>query len=88
MSGIYILGMVMPTDENERIDIRLFSDGNVAVWNKQKGWIPYSAIPVPDHGRLIDADNLDYVSVSIDKRGCISKIDAPIILPADKERDV
>ena len=42
-------------------------------------------IPVPDHGRLIDADALDYISVSIDKRGCISKIDGPTIIPADKE---
>lgn len=59
MAGIYIPGMEIPTDENEAIDIRLFSDGNVAAWNKQKGWVPYSAILVPDHGRLIDADALE-----------------------------
>ena len=82
MAGIYIPNMQMP---NELDNIHILRDGTVAVYRRDSIDF-YTAIRVPDNGRLIDADNLDFVSVSIDKRGCLSKIEAPTIIPADKEK--
>lgn len=62
--SVYIKGMEMPTEGF--ITVTITSDGRV-VGNSQKinGKFEYldnkdiaSAIPVPDHGRLIDADAL------------------------------
>lgn len=64
MSGIYITGMEMPKDGF--LTITVTSDGRV-VGNskKESGKFEYldnediaKAVPVPDHGRLIDADVL------------------------------
>lgn len=42
--------------------------------------------PLPKgHGRLIDADNLDNLTVCLDKRGCVSRVDAPTVIEADEE---
>lgn len=81
MSGVYIKGMEMPWCEHQEIDIRRGTDGK---WYAiDDDW--YEIIPVPDHGRLIDGDEL--------ARGCddphwcrwLSEIeDAPTIIPADK----
>lgn len=72
MSGIYIPGMEMPTEGFVEILIR--DDGTVLqtgqsyrvdgtdYYTPYVGEMPviYKAIPVPDHGRLIDADALPY----------------------------
>ena len=57
MSGIYIPGMEMPKDEY--VGIFVYPDGRVHVWRSMSlVGQEYKAIPVPDHGRLIDADAL------------------------------
>lgn len=43
-----------------------------------------TALP-KEHGRLIDADNLDDVYVAYDCNGILSRIDAPTVLEADNE---
>ena len=59
MAGIYIPGMEMPVGKKT---ITIFSDGRVyehhgeRLWGHGEDCIPWQAIPVPDHGRLIDAD--------------------------------
>ena len=53
MSGIYIPNMEMPT--NEPLIIKINPDGSVSTTWKN-GYKKYEAVPVPDHGRLIDAD--------------------------------
>lgn len=63
MSGIYIPGMKMPKKPGAySMKIRLFvrEDGTAAIWGLED-YIPHEpldVIPVPDHGRLIDADAL------------------------------
>ena len=63
MSGIYIPGMEMPADSRPTWII-LHSDGTVdyneVSQSNPVGWntLIQAAIPVPDHGRLIDADGL------------------------------
>ena len=58
--GVYIRGMEMPKEGNWKT-VRIYPDGTCAVPNWQgdctliKG---AQAFPVPDHGRLIDADAL------------------------------
>lgn len=84
MAGIYIPNMEMP--QSSDVVITIYGDGTVLKYEIDSDY-PFArsmAIPVPDHGRLIDADNLDYIAVSIDKRGCVSKIDAPTIIPAEE----
>lgn len=56
MSGIYIPGMKMPTGNGElRLIIR--SNGQVIISHKTH-YEEAEAVPVPEHGRLIDADAL------------------------------
>ena len=56
MSGVYIKGMQMPKDGAQRC-IVIRSDGSITTLVGAP--IDYAkAIPVPDHGRLIDADAL------------------------------
>ena len=114
MSGIYIPNMEMPTRcfacsmcdmgccgiskgpyiEYRDVDIEL-------AMNARPDWCPL--VPVPDHGRLIDADALIQDSykkargileesmnpcdraVVISAVKCSEIIDAPTIIPADKE---
>lgn len=67
MSGIYIKGMEMPThcidcpfmvsrDNDDCILQRDEANENFENWEQMKAGCPL--IPVPDHGRLIDADAL------------------------------
>ena len=101
MSGIYIPGMEMPTDSHPTW-IVLHSDGTVEYnevsQSNPVGWntLIQAAIPVPDHGRLIDADKLG-TPAKIEEdtlwRGRIETevylastiYNAPTIIPADKE---
>lgn len=58
MAGIYIKGMEMPTSK-EGVAVIIYPDGNAVVEPFDIGFSQYcEAIPVPDHGRLIDADAL------------------------------
>ena len=54
MSGVYIKGMEMPWCEHQEIDIRRGADGK---WYAIDGdW--YEIVPVPNHGDLIDAQEV------------------------------
>lgn len=58
--GIYIEGMEMPLPGTFNI-IYIYSDGQVRMPSWGKGMTPTNgvkAIPIPPHGRLIDADAL------------------------------
>lgn len=65
MSGIYIPGMELPRVGYE--DIRIFADGSITATSHKPPYYrsDYRAVPVPDHGRLIDgdADPNEYVTV-------------------------
>lgn len=50
--GVYIKDMEMPKDGCHHI-ICIYADGTVATGRRE-----YRAVPVPPHGRLIDADAL------------------------------
>lgn len=55
MSDILIRGIEMPTEEQSVITINIYSDGIVTCYDDD---VERKAIPVPEHGRLIDADAL------------------------------
>ena len=54
MSGVYIRGMQMP---EKPILFCIHPDGKVFS-DKEGGWEEYRAVPVPDHGDLIDRNAL------------------------------
>ena len=106
MSGIYIPGMEMPQScrscfvrvrawgafpacdvaENYEVGRDLVLDGYT--YKKVPDGCPL--IPVPDHGRLIEADALiEEIAPILEKRGLNAAITlayaAPTIIPADKE---
>ena len=88
--GVYIRGMEMP--KSCGLTVTIYSDGRVVQFlgygeKKQLG----TAIPVPDHGDLIDRDALKKECKENAKRGVGLWVDymdislAPAIIPADKE---
>lgn len=67
MADILIKGMDMPTmpetfkqaESVPYIDVRIFADGTAITSKCERPYYTqYSAVPVPPHGRLIDADRL------------------------------
>jgi hypothetical protein len=56
--GVYINGMEMPCEEAEPLRIELYADGTVLVIKAQDDFYEFKAVPVPPHGRCIDADAL------------------------------
>lgn len=97
MSGIYIPGMAIPKESGAH-KIRLFvrEDGTASVWGLEE-YIPHEpleVIPVPEHGRLIDADaalrngwtiNRTYSASPTETVYEVRAIDClPTIIPADK----
>lgn len=55
--GVYIEGMEMPTEEYGSMTIKIYPNGHVAEYIGDMGRV-WDAVPVPPHGRLIDADLL------------------------------
>lgn len=88
MSGIYIPGLSMPR-KTEIVSIVLSGDGS-ALLCEDGAYSEIKVIPVPEHGRLMDKDavNLQDGPYEYDE-WCEWALDqymnAPIILPADKE---
>ena len=86
MSGVYIPGMEMPKKKNGAVLI-IYPDGTAAFEDGMK----YNVVPVPNHGRLIDADALKQelrTAGIVDTYGTqvLLKIDnATTIFPADKD---
>ena len=58
--GVYIKGVEMPKDGEHPYWVTIHSDGTVEYnENMGQGWQTSEAVPVPPHGRLIDADALE-----------------------------
>lgn len=88
MNDILIRGMEMPKALGKTITI--YPNGMVRVWVNNKGsgeLLEQRAIPVPGHGRLVDADALikkiPVVSYEIYENIRTLLESAPTIIPAD-----
>lgn len=80
--SILIKGMQMPKDGNETI-IRILPDGTVL--DQYGHHLAITAVPVPPHGRLIDADAL--AAKCDEPYWCVWRSDiddAPTIIPAEE----
>lgn len=64
MMGVYIKGMEMPTGD-EMLCINIFSNGNVTNHFDLRCMPVATAVPVPPHGRLIDADTIGLTNFEI-----------------------
>ena len=105
MAGIYIPGMEMPTGKDV-LTIAIQSDGEVlsigfdstidgGIFLSHPNTFPIRAIPVPDHGRMIDAEafekdnayfwNRDFINPKYEDCLCDLVNAAKTIIPADKE---
>lgn len=93
MSGLYLSGMKMP-ENGETITITICDDGIVFEECKEPGSV-FKAIPVPPHGRLVDADALIKGHFSDEHRIAMSYADKcwmrriingePTIIPAEEK---
>ena len=90
--GVYIKNMEMPTAP---VLFCIHPDGKVFA-DLEGGWREYKAIPVPPHGRLIDADALIIDLMDRGMEGMQTDdlheiqqavMDAPTIIPASEEGD-
>lgn len=86
MAEILIRGMEMPR-EGQILYIDIYPDGKVAHDFDLSCKQIATAVPVPPHGRLIDADDVDTITVICNERGLLKAIDAPIIIPASKVKN-
>lgn len=85
--GVYIKGMKMP--KNLGVSVTIYPDGRVIEYlnydaKRQLG----TAFPVPDHGRLIDADKLNYSKTDLLGNHIVYMVDiedTPTIIPAEEE---
>ena len=98
--SVYIRGMEMPKGcpcelIGDGYDVWCFAVGGIPARVKEyaeccqngtrPSWCPL--IPVPDHGRLIDADALTEHLGDVEYKGAIKRVlvQAPTIIPADEE---
>ena len=81
MADILIRGMEMPKKGNP-LTVLIYPDGT-ATWKDRE----YKAIPVPPHGRLIDADALMNNIGDVPYKGTVRRVlmSAPTIIEADLE---
>lgn len=82
--SILIEGMEMPED-GETVTLTICADGLVFEEFKEPGDV-FHAVPVPPHGRLIDADALmSGVDDGDDVMFVWAITDAPTIIPAEED---
>jgi len=93
--GVYIKGMEMPTEQYGKMVITLYPNGHVAEYVGDIGRV-WEAVPVPPHGRLIDANKIgltDFEIILCQKGNpfknalemLLEKIEnAPTIIPAEE----
>lgn len=94
MGGIYIPDVSLPEDGDFELWIAVKKDGSFT-YNVRGAWQAgnQKAVPVPPHGRLIDADALlkkcEFVCTDddVDVRAVRYSVieDAPTIIPAEEE---
>lgn len=77
--GLYIKGMEMPKEGCHHM-ICIYADGTVST-----GGRVYKAVPVPPHGRLIDADALTFEDDYYGWRDKKVVNAAPTIIPASED---
>lgn len=87
--SILIKGIEMPKDNERPYWAVIHSDGTVEYnENKGQGWQTSEAVPVPPHGRLIDADaffdDLLFPSKQFEQGMRELIEDAPTIIPAEE----
>ena len=83
--GIYIPNFEIPKDGYRQLF--LTAEGEI-IWyptSPQNGDIKRQVIPVPDHGRLIDADDLIKRMTEEGRAYALCIATAPTIIPPDKE---
>ena len=89
--SILIKGMEMPKHDDEYVIFTVYGDGGVVYGPLNRPHVRYKnrAIPVPNHGRLIDADALQAECVpepTFVAEMLFRKVsNAPTIIPADRE---
>ena len=68
--SVYISGMEMPKEQNVPTWAVIFSNGEVRIYkdgfNTDQGNGKGTAIPIPPHGRLIDADAIPYNKIMLE----------------------
>ena len=99
MAGLYIRNVKLPESAFNTLYLAVHQDGTVEYDGGPYGWQTTRATPVPDHGRLVDADALVLkgYALSVIRSGSygtwrddVPLIDtdaAPTIIPADKDGD-
>lgn len=87
--GVYLPNVDMPKGD-KTLTIQICPDGSI--WQQYRGTVPNAkAIPVPQHGRLIDKDAIrkkcergEYPNVYIDTKEIAAEFyAAPTVIPAD-----
>ena len=95
MSGVYIKGMEMPKDRPQLLWV--YPNGKaLTVQSDVDPWKELQAVPIPEHGRVIDADKIGLTNFEIIlcQKGnpyknalemLLKKIEnAPTIIPAEE----
>ena len=100
MAGLYIHNVKLPESAFDTLYLAVHQDGTVEYDGGPYGWQNTRAIPVQDHGRLVDADDvveqidkwIDSVGYATVGRGLsyygelLGCIDdSPTVIPASKE---
>lgn len=86
--SILIKGMEMPTKKNGAVLI-IYPNGKCAFEDDNA----YQAVPVPPHGRLIDADAIPYKKIMFDDDDFYYGVTQPYIdrmptiIPADPDKE-
>ena len=91
--GVYIRGMKMPKNHNH-VTITIWSDGTAsyALHDRKESLVDFrnvEAVPVPEHGRLIDADAIPYNKIMLEDDDFYYGVTKPYIdrmptiIPAD-----
>lgn len=93
MSDIYINGIEMPKEGKRALWVVIHPDGTVEYNAGDGGWLilRQSAISIPPHGRLIDADTAEVITYTDEKGDFVDGIlfaaewiaNQPTIIPAD-----
>ena len=86
--GVYIKGMQMPTDDNGKMEptaVWVYPNGYAVVFKDNGNMKQYTqAIPISDHGDLIDRDTV--MARAWDMETLFDAVkNAPAVIPEDRE---
>lgn len=80
MAGVYISGIEMPNGGTIKVEIGYDADGHPMAMTED--YSVYDVIPVPDHGRLGDLDELEKKAPELSE---YLSVLAPTVIPANRE---